>query len=161
MKRITIIFTVMIFASLLCQGQSTSMPIVMKKSFGGYTFFQGDKRLNMNQLVNAMESNNQAYTQIKSAKSTYTIASTLGLAGGFLVGWPLGTAIGGGKPNWVLAGIGAGLIVASIPISNNFNKKARKAVDTYNGELKTSSFWDRKELDLSMTGGGIGLTLRF
>lgn len=29
----------------------------------------------------------------------------LSYAGGFMIGWPIGTAIGGGKPAWALAGI--------------------------------------------------------
>ena len=56
-----------------------------------------------------------------------------------------------------MAGIGAGLIVVSIPISQSFNKKAKQAVDTYNGGLQTSSFWDKNELKLTMTGNGIEL----
>jgi len=48
----------------------------------------------MIQLVNTMKINEQAYMQIKSAQSTYTMAMILSYAGGFMVGWPLGTAIG-------------------------------------------------------------------
>jgi hypothetical protein len=115
----------------------------------------------MNQLVNTMKPNDQAYNQIKSAQSTYTMAMIFSCAGGFMVGWPLGTAIGGGEPNWAMAGIGAGLIVVAIPISQSFNKKAKQAVEIYNGGLQTSSFWDKNELKLSKTGNGIGLTLSF
>ena len=60
-----------------------------------------------------------------------------------------------------MAGIGVGLIVVSIPISKSFNKKAKQAVEIYNGGLQTSSFWYKNELKLSMTGNGIGLTLNF
>jgi len=115
----------------------------------------------MNQLVNTMKPNDQAYQQIKSAQSSYTLATIIGGVGGFMVGWPIGTALGGGEPNWTMAGIGAGLIVVSIPITQSFNKKAKQAVETYNGGLRTSSFWDKNELKLSMTGNGIGLTLNF
>jgi hypothetical protein len=85
----------------------------------------------------------------------------LSCAGGFMVGWPIGTAIGGGDPEWAMAGIGAGLIVIAIPISSKFNKQAKLAVDTYNGGLPSSSFWDKNELRVSVTGSGIGLALRF
>ena len=142
-------------------GQTAADSISMKKAFGGYQFYHGVKRLNMNQLVNTMKPNEQAYSQIKSAQSTYTLATIMGGVGGFMVGWPIGTAIGGGEPNWVMAGIGAGLIVFSIPLSQNFNKKAKQAVDTYNLGLKTSSLWDKSELRLSMTENGVGLTFRF
>ena len=142
-------------------GQTTSDSISMKKVFGAYQFYQGDQRLNMNQLVNTMKTNDLAYQQIKSAQSTYTLASIIGGVGGGMVGWPIGIALGGGEPNWTMAGIGAGLIVISIPISQNFNKKAKEAVETYNGGLQKSSFWDNYELKLSLTGNGFGLTLNF
>ena len=161
MKRIAIIISLLVVTFSFTFGQTSTDSIAMKKVFGGYQFYQGEKILRMNQLVKAMEPNEQAYKQIKSAQSTYTLASIVGFAGGFMVGWPIGTAISGGEPNWTMAGIGAGLIVVSIPISNSFNKKAKLAVDTYNGGLQTSSFWDKNELKLSMTGNGIGLTLNF
>jgi hypothetical protein len=52
-------------------------------------------------------------------------------------------------------------VIDSISISQNYNKKAKQAVDTYNGGLLTTSFWDQSELGLSMSGNGIGITLRF
>tara|TARA_B100000795_G_C22574625_1_gene351416 strand:+ start:408 stop:650 length:243 start_codon:yes stop_codon:yes gene_type:complete len=62
----------------------------MKKVFGGYQFYKGDKLLKINQLVNTMKPNEQAYKQMKSAQSTYTMAMIFDYAGGFMVGWPLG-----------------------------------------------------------------------
>ncbi len=161
MKRIAIIMTLLMVGLTFTFGQTVTDSISMKKAFGGYKFYQGEKRLNMNQLVNAIKPNEQAYNQIKTAQSSYALASIIGFAGGFMVGWPIGTAIGGGEPNWIMAGIGAGLIVVSIPISQKFNRQAKQAVDTYNGGLQTSSFWDKRELRFSMTGNGIGFTLRF
>ena len=161
MKKIAIILILLTVSMSFTFGQTVSDSISMKKVFGGYQFYQGEKRLNMNKLVNTMKPNEQAYKQIKSAQSTYTMAMIFSYAGGFMIGWPLGTAIGGGEPNWAMAGIGAGLIVVSIPISQSFNKKAKQAVETFNGGLQTSSFWDKNELKLSITGNGIGLTLNF
>ncbi len=161
MKRIIVFFTLLTMGFTFAFGQAPSDSITMKKVFGGYQFYQGDKLLKVNQLVNTMKTNEQAYKQIKSAQSTYTMAMILSSAGGFMVGWPLGTAVGGGEPNWTIAGIGAGLIVAAIPISQSFNKKAKQAVDTFNSGLQTSSFWEKNELNLTLTGNGIGLTLNF
>jgi len=161
MRKIAIVLILLAVSMSFTFGQTASDSISIKKVFGGYQFYQGKQRLNMNQLVNLMKPNEQAYKQIKSAESTYTMAMILSYAGGFMVGWPLGTAIGGGEPNWVMAGIGAGLIVVTIPISQSFNKKAKQAVETYNSGIQTSSFWDKKELKLLLTGNGIGLTLNF
>jgi hypothetical protein len=161
MKIIAIIFSLLTVTFAYTFGQTSTDSISMKKVFGGYQFYQGEKRLNMNELVKVMKPNEQAYKKIKSAQSTNTFSSFFGLVGGFMVGWPLGTAIGGGEPNWKMAGIGAGIIVISIPISQRFNKKVKQAVDIYNVELKTSSFWDKSELKFSMNRNGLELTLRF
>lgn len=161
MKRILILMSLLSVCLTYSFGQTVNDTISMKKVFGGYQFYQAGKRLNMNQLVTAMKPDEQAYKQIKSAQSSYTMAMIFSYAGGFMVGWPIGTAIGGGKPNWAMAGIGAGLIVVAIPISQGFNKKAKLAVGTYNHGLQASSFWDKSELKLSMTANGIGLNLRF
>jgi hypothetical protein len=161
MKRIVIIMALLIVSLTFTFGQTVSDSISMKKVFGGYQFYQGGKMLNMNKLVTAMKPNEEAYKQIKSAQSNYTVAMVCSYAGGFMIGWPVGTALGGGEPNWLLAGVGAGLIVATIPILKGYNNKARLAVDTYNGGLLSSSNWDKRELNLSMTASGIGFSLRF
>ncbi|MBS2101016.1 hypothetical protein [Carboxylicivirga linearis] len=161
MKKLLTLMVLLLAGITFTIGQNTADSIRIEKTFGGYQFYQGEKRLKVKDLVNTMQSNAQAYQEIKSAQSSYTLASIVGFAGGFMVGWPLGSALGGGEPNWTMAGIGAGLIVVSIPISKSFNKKAKQAVDTYNNGLQTSSFWDNKELRLSVNENGLGLTLRF
>ncbi|HOB83872.1 MAG TPA: hypothetical protein PKX27_03385 [Bacteroidales bacterium] len=160
MKKIQIIMALLTVCLAVSFGQ-TSESITMKKVFGGYQFYQGDKRLNMNQLVNAIKPNEQAYKEIRSAKTTYAITSVFAGAGGFMVGYPIGTAIGGGDPNWTMAGIGAGLIVVSIPLSVKFNKQARQAVNTYNNGSVTGSFWNKSEFKFCFTANGMGLKLRF
>lgn len=142
-------------------GQTITDTITLKKAGGEYQFYQGEQCLSMKQLVSAMKPNEQAYKQIKSAQASYTIAMVFSYVGGFLIGWPIGTAIGGGDPNWAMAGIGAGCIAVAIPLSHRVNIKTKQAVDTYNGGLQTSSFWDKSELNLSMTANGIGLSFRF
>jgi len=161
MRKTTIILTVLVVSMSFAVGQTASDSITMKKVFGGYHFYQGEKRLNINQLVKAMKPNAQAYQQVLSAQSTYTLGSLIGGAGGALVGWPIGTAIGGGDPNWTLAGIGACLIIVSIPLSQSFDKKVTQAIETYNSGKQPSSFWDKHELKVSLSDNGIGLTLNF
>lgn len=142
-------------------GQTGTDSITIAKTFGGYKFFQGSNRLSLQELKITMQTNQQAYQQIKSAQSANTIATIIGGIGGFMVGWPIGTAVAGKDANWVLAGIGAGLIGVSIPFSVKANKQAKKAVATYNGGLKSSSFWNKNELRLAVAGNKIGLTLQF
>lgn len=161
MKFFAIVLTLIVVSVSFTFGQTAPDSITMKKVFGAYQFYQGEQSLKMNQLVNVMKPNDLAYQQIKSAQSTYALATIIGGVGGGLVGWPIGTALGGGEPNWTMAGIGVGLIVVSVPISHSYYKKAKQAVESYNGGLQKSSFWDKYELKLSLTGNGFGLTLHF
>lgn len=57
----------------------------------------------------------------------------VGEVGGFMIGWPIGLALGGGETNCTMACIRAGLLVALITIIHSINKKVKKAVDTNNG----------------------------
>ena len=67
--------------------QTSSDSISMKRiGLGGYAFYQGDKRLSVRQVVSAMESNELAYYQMRSAQSNYTIALILAGSGGALIG---------------------------------------------------------------------------
>ncbi|MAU26781.1 MAG: hypothetical protein CMH45_05175, partial [Muricauda sp.] len=94
--------------------------------------------------------------------SNKTLSSIMGFVGGGLVGWPVGTAIGGGDANWALAGVGAGLIGVSIPISSSANKKTKQAVDVYNSSLGTTTFIEYKpQLKLIANGNGFGMSLSF
>ena len=76
----------------------------------GNSIFQEGKRLTVAQLAETMEGNSEAYSIINNARSTNTIGILIGGAGGFMIGYPLGAAVAGGDPNWLLAGIGAGLV---------------------------------------------------
>lgn len=116
---------------------------------------------NTNQLLNVVESNKEAYRQVKSARSLLTTSLFLSYAGGFMIGWPIGTLLGGGQPNWTFAAVGATLIVATIPIGKVFNKKMKRAVDIYNSELHRSSFWDKNDVSFSLTNNGMAMVLSF
>lgn len=150
------IFLITVFSSY---GQSKSDSIEIKK-FIGTVFQQSGKNLTPRQLLAITKVNEEAYKEMKIAKSNYGVGSVVGFVGGFLVGWPLGTAIGGGKPNWTLAGIGAGLIVVSIPFSIAYTKHAKNAVIIYNNGLQQTGF-NNIDLKIGLTCNGIGIKAIF
>ena len=157
-------FTLMLIGLLLLSaisvfGQSQSDSIQTKKSLGT-VFIQHGRRLTPGQLLEITKINTDAYNEMKIAKSNYAIGTVFGFAGGFLVGWTVGTAVGGGEPNWALAGIGAGLIVVSIPFSTSYTKHAKKAVEIYNNALSQTG--SRKiDFSLALTYNGIGINITF
>ncbi len=140
-------------------GQTPSDSIFVAKSFWGYNFYQTDVRLNFNQLPYIMEENKEAHLLIKKARSNHTISSILSGAGGFLIGWQLGTALFGGEPNWAIAGVGGGLIVISIPLYSKSYRQSLEAIDIYNSGLLITGLLS--QLSIGMTPNGVGIKLEF
>ncbi len=140
-------------------GQNKSDSIEIKKTLGT-VFRQNGKNLTPGQLLDITQSNVEAYKEMKIAKSNYDAGFIFGFAGGFLVGWPVGTAVAGGKPNWTLAGIGAGLIVVSIPFSSAYTKHAKNAVKIYNSGLKQTGL-NNIDFKIGLTCNGIGVRVIF
>ena len=157
--RKTVLTLIFALATLsFCNAQQ----IKIKKVFGGYKYSQNGTQMKMKDLVKTIESNEQAFEFINKAQSNNTIASIFGSTGGFLVGWPIGTAIGGGDANWTLAGIGAGLIAISIPFSTGANKNAKQAIELYNSSLVSTYFYEFKpEFKFISNGKGTGLSMSF
>lgn len=139
--------------------QSSSAPIEVKKSLG-VVFQQNGRNLTPRQLLSLTGKSDEAYREMKIARSNYSAASVFGFAGGFMVGWPIGAAIGGGDPSWAMAGIGAGLIAIAIPFNSAYSKHAQKAVVIYNEGLKQSNK-DQIDFELGLTCSGIGLRITF
>jgi len=135
--------------------------IIATKVFAGYKFEQSGVLLNGKALLRSMEIDQEAYAMLKKAKTNSDIATVFGFAGGLMLGWPLGTAIAGGDPNWLLAGIGAGCLAIGIPLSMSASKGMLRAVDIYNSNLNGTYFEQGLLLKLGLTAHGIGMTVDF
>jgi hypothetical protein len=133
--------------------QTETSEIRMEKS----KFYEGNRILKPREVLSRMEINPEAFQEFKKAKSNYDAAQVLGFAGGFLIGWPLGTALGGGDPQWGLAGGGAALLLASIPLNSGFKKHAKNALTIYNGR-PLSRF--QTSVRFRFYGYGAGFVLR-
>lgn len=157
MKRIVLLTTLMLVCISCCLAQR----IESTKNFGGYWYSQNGTRLNMNELVNLMEPDSEAYDLMRSARSNSTISQIISIPAGALIGWPLGSAIGGGDPQWGLAAAGAGLLVLAIPISSAGNRKAQEAIALYNGSLSYSYSRRRPTIAFISTSTGVGLGITF
>ncbi|MCJ8163738.1 hypothetical protein MKJ04_02725 [Pontibacter sp. E15-1] len=162
MNRFLIALIFLFVVSLDLHSQSVSKRIDIEKVFAGHRFSQDGHKLSADEMVMLMRENKEAYAIMRAAKSTSTIASILGGAGGFLIGYPVGSHIAGGEPNWAMAGIGAGLFVVSIPISIKFNRLSKNAVDLYNAGLYEAKLRQGKtEFLLGSTTNGHGVALNF
>lgn len=161
MKKL-LLFTGLLFLGPIIFAQSVGDSIKVENSFfGGYLYTQGGELLSFYELDDLVKSNPLAYKQMRKAQSEYTVATVVSFAGGLLIGYPLGTALGGGEPNWSIAGVGVVLTIIAIPIESSAHRKANQAIDLYNQGLNSSSARVKKELKLALNGNGFGLVFRF
>lgn len=154
------IFTgILLMTAVTIFGQSTSDTIEIRYGFGP-VFVQNNRKLTPKELMGITYSNPEAYNEMIIAKRNADASSVFGGIGGFMVGWPIGAAIGGGEPNWAMAAIGGGLILISIPFSTGYSKRAKRAVKIYNNDIKQTS--TRKfDFDMGFTCDGIGFRITF
>ena len=159
MRKITYLLIGILFLNCGILKAQEPNEIEIKQNIG-VVFLQNGKKLTPKQLLEITKNNPEAYQEMKIAKSNYDIGSVFGFAGGFMVGWPLGSALAGGDPNWTIAGIGAGLIIISIPFSTKYSKHAKNAVGIYNNSL-TQTGMKKVDFNFGFTRTGIGITMNF
>ena len=94
--------------------------------------YQGKEQLMYKDIKHLLEKDKESSSLNSSAQALKVLSYVLALPGGFLVGYSLGTAIGGKPLDPALLGIGAGLIVVAIPVGIGYNGTMRKAVRAYN-----------------------------
>ncbi|HEY9178263.1 MAG TPA: hypothetical protein VIN07_11250 [Flavipsychrobacter sp.] len=128
--------------------------------------------------VGALAINTSVYSFSKDISESYTpyrpprgrscvnglriVANVLAIPGGALIGWPLGTAIGGGDPEWYLAGIGVGLVAIAIPLDIVGKRRCERYSMTKTSELPYYAFsGSNTRLSIGGSGNTIGLVLNF
>lgn len=160
MGRLRLIFLIIAIISIgTLMGQTKTDSVFVQKK-GSTVFYQHGVRLSPLALLKITKGHANAYEMMEKAKVNYDFAYGLSLAGGFCIGWPIGTMLGGGDPAWALLGVGAGLIAISIPLSIAYGKHAKKAVNLYNEDVSKTSY-ETIDFNIGFTAQGIGLQLIF
>lgn len=158
MKNLILILIITLFITPFCNSQQ----INTEKVFGGYKYTYNDELISIGDLASIIKSNTNAFKLIKEGRTNRSLSAALGFIGGGLIGWPIGTVLGGGKANWTMAGIGSGLIILAIPISSGANKKINQAVKLYNASFKaTSKNILKPEFSIIANQNGFGLSMCF
>jgi hypothetical protein len=78
-------------------------------------------------MLKIMEINPEAHAEMKVANTNYSVSIIFSCIGGFMVGYQLGTSVGGGEPDWTLAVVGVGLPGVSIPSGTSYTKHKKNA----------------------------------
>jgi len=120
-----------------------SQEIKVHRSFGGMRFEYDTLTLTHRQVSEIISINPVATHQFRVARKCSVISGILGFSGVLLVAIPGVGAVLGSEPNWTLAAGGGALIVASIPFSIVYKRKASRAVEMYNAGLTGARLYFR------------------
>jgi hypothetical protein len=154
----TILSLFLIFYSFNIQAQQAIDTIKVRQDFSKIYFYEG-KKLKPKQLLELMQPNPAAYREMKRAKTNYDVGSVFGFAGGFLLGYSLGSLILNEELEYGAAALGAGLIVISIPFSIGQAKHTKKAVKLYNEGVKATI--SCIQFRINCTNNKIGIVANF
>lgn len=159
MKTILCLLGILFLGTSHSSAQNLSDTIYMKNPKKIF-FYQHGIKLTPQQMVEVTASNPEAHRLMRKARTNATVAGILGFAGGFFIGYPIGTAIGGGKPNWGLAAAGAGLLLTSAPFSVSYSRNAKNAMNVYNSGL-TRTGQRRVDFRLGVGLNGVAMKVNF
>lgn len=123
------IFTVF---AILASVEALSQPLEMHKTLGGAHFMRDTVYLSHRHVSEILSVDPQASEEFKVAVKNYRIGGVLGFSGAILLAIPLVSAIAGGEPEWLMAGGGGALLLASIPFSRAFKTRSETAITIYN-----------------------------
>lgn len=68
----------------------------------------------------------------RKAKNQYNCSQIFGFVGGFMIGYPIGSSLGGREFNVPMAATGAAIIVIAFPVAKSANQNLMRAIDVYN-----------------------------
>lgn len=160
MKNIIIIVLIAISGSLFSQTVQDSIEI--KRSFFGTTYKYNGKYLTPNKIRKTIRVNPEADKVMGYAYGYKMFSDVFSMAGGFLIGYPIGThLVGREKPNWELAALGGGLVLIAIPFAIGYSKRVDKAVRIYNDGLRQTTQVNKLNFELGYTPDGIGVRMKF
>ena len=155
MKNLIFLIAVLAFIS------TNAQQIEIRKSFGEVQLYKDNERLKMKEVKALMRDHQAAFEELQKANTNKAFAYIFSIPGGALIGYPIGTAIGGGDPEWVLAGIGAGLVAVSIPFMSGYNKRAKNAAGLYNKAVMNTTSSFQPDVRFSVKANGVRLVIVF
>ncbi len=158
MKRNAIIVSLlMAFGSVSLFGQIDTDPISVKRGFLINRYYQGGERMNINEVIGTVKSNQASYLAMKDARLDYNVAAAVAA----VVTFTPYIILRNRESDQIRGWEGGAAILVSIPFLVSGNRRSKSAIKAYNTGLSINSFMDKPALGFSVTENGVGLALRF
>ncbi len=140
------------------QQEKQGEPLSYRNGFWGLTILQGEKKLSTKDIKALYKDNAEALGKFKTGKTLNAIGTIIGIPGGFIFGYQLGTQMAGGKINTTLLAVGAAGFIASIYLTSTGNRSIKESIHIFNSGINKSN---SASLDFGLTNNGVGFCLRF
>lgn len=112
-------------------------------------------------LGEVIESDSAAYSKFETGNSYYTLANVFSPVGGFAVGYPLGTQLSDGEPNWTLAYVGLGTMGIGLILALISQDYYDDAIDLYITNIGGGISHINHNSQPIFTSTGVGISFRF
>jgi hypothetical protein len=152
------ILTIILFTSFCANAQE--VPDSLKIEKYGWSYYQFDYRLRLSDMMQITSHNDEAWSELHSARSNYWIATVFSSAGGACIGYALGRSLYGNELNMMQIYVGCGLVAFSIPFTVGYYVHLNKGVKIYNQGLQPPAV-NKLRFKAGLTSNGIGLSMRF
>lgn len=113
------------------------------------------------QLEKIYDRKSKEYKVLKSAKTYYAFAQVFSSVGGALVGWPIGTHLGGGEANWNLAYAGLGTIGVAFAFAAISKSYIDESIDLYIISHNESLSQISNQFQGNFSFTSVGISIRF
>lgn len=133
---------------------------IHNKTFGGYRFEQYGKTLTPKIMFHIMHADSEAHAYMQQARKNFSAGQAVGFLGIGLIGWPFIATAREGQANWAVAGIGAGVLLGTIPFNYWFHENALRAAKAYNSAISNELTGTGLKVQFGLTPHGIGLVLK-
>jgi hypothetical protein len=130
MKRLLSLFLLLALSSAVVSPVRAQMIGIIKL---GAKYEYGGRIVKQKDVEAILSYNRASAEELQKFKSKSGTAGFFGGLGGFMIGYPLGTAAAGGEANWALAGAGLVLAIPGMMIQSSANKHLENAINIYNG----------------------------
>ena len=161
MKHLLLILLINLFTFLnSSKAQSIADSIQIYKSGFRNVYAKNGEVISNQELYRVLSKNPETLKDISLAKTNNFFGKVFSGAGGFILGYQLGTKNTRFSTNWFAIGTGATFLVLTIPFEIAKAQHTKKAVLIYNKDfLKTSSL--KPSYNIGLSNNGISLKITF
>ncbi len=130
------ILLVILCLSLKLRAQNNKDTLVIKTTFASINMYDPmGVKVSLSEAKKRASNNRMALHYFEAAQMNHLFSLLFSLPGGFLIGYNMGIAVGGGKINPAYFFTGFGLAALSFPFDLATAKNLKKAVQVYNDSL--------------------------